>query len=135
MISRKILEERIKWYNKTASTAFVQSSFVTITSGLLIPCAAIDVPVGFVMQNVPVTDATTNALMVDIPSDDDEFIMDVDGGTVVQTLVGTYVGISSTDPTKVDITSPSGSQILITGIIATTNQIVGTVANRLTINP
>lgn len=133
MISRKILEERIKWYNKTASTAFVQSSFVTLTSGLLIPCGATDIPVGFVMQNVPSTDATTNALMVDIPSDDDEFIMDVDGGTVAQTLVGTYVGISSTDPTKVDITSPSGAQILVTGIIATTNQIVGTVANRLTI--
>lgn len=135
MIKRKLLEEQIKWYKKTASTAFAQDSFVTITSGLLVPCAATDVPIGIVMMTVPSSDATENDLMVDIPSDADEFIMDVDAGTVAQSLVGTYVGISASDPAKVDITSPSGSQILVTGIIASTNQIIGTIANRLTINP
>lgn len=125
MISRQTREELITWFPKTASTLFTYKTFVTITAGKLVPAGTTDIPVGIIMGSMPVSDTTTNKMMVDTPLDIDEFVMDVGTGTVAASDIGTYVDIQAGNPGQVDITSHVTNQVFVVDIIPSTNQIVG----------
>lgn len=113
----------LRWYAKTASTAFAKDSLVSWSSGLLIPSTnATDQITGIIRIAVASTDsdyASTTRVPVEIPTGIGcEVEADVTTGTLVTTSVGDYFDL--TDASGVDQSASADDIVLCTGFISAT---------------
>lgn len=128
MFKRKTGKHEIKYFQKKASTAFVNGALTYVDSnGYLNPASASSVNhVGVILLTVASTDsdyASTTFVPVDMCSPTDLFIADVSAGTVAQTAVGAYYDLNSTGD-KVDLSATSVKAVYVQDILTASSQVV-----------
>lgn len=113
----------LRWYAKTASTAFSNDSLVSWSSGQLIPSTnATDQIAGIIRKAVVAADAdyaSASLVPVEVPTSPVcEVEADVTTGTLVATSVGDYFDL--TDASGVDQSASADDIVLCTGFISGT---------------
>ncbi len=120
-IKRQSLEERIEFFPVTASTALVTDSFVTLTSGQLVPCGTTGIPIGIVKSNVLSSNTSVFDVMVDTPFENDDFIMDISETLIYNTLTGDF------DEGEIIVGSTSGAKATVFVDNDTTTMTIGAI--------
>jgi len=111
----------LRWYPKTASTAFAKDSLVSFSSGTLIPSSnATDQIQGIIRKAIAATDsdyASTTSVPVEVPLEVAcEVEADVSTGTLVAASVGDYFDL--TDASGVDQSASADDIVQCVGFIS-----------------
>lgn len=124
MIYRERNCQKIEWYPKAASTAFINGQLVNWNgSGALIPADATAGDfAGVIQREVLATDsdyAQAVKVMVDVPTAEDVFVADVKTGTLTTAMVGNTYDLHA-DGDGIDVTAQTKNVVTVVGYISPT---------------
>lgn len=117
-----------EWYPKKASTAFANGGLVYFDgSGAIQPADATSGDhIGIIMRDVLSTDddyATTDAVMVDEPTTDDVFEVDVKTGTLTTAMIGNKYNLHA-DGDGIDVTAQTKAVVTVVGFVSASKALV-----------
>jgi len=128
MFKRISGKQKPEWYPVKVSTAFVNGGLTYWNSlGFVIPADATSGDhAGVILKTIASGDsdyATARKVMIDVPTSDDVYEVDVETGTLTTAMIGNQYDLTAAG-TGVDVTAQAKKVVTIVGFVSATKALV-----------